>query len=173
MEEYFAICNNPFYETGIKTLYNLKNVRIIFGQNKEVSLLNSKGERIGFNDFLKNNLGKVIYVDFWATWCGPCIKEMPYSEKLRRQFKGKDVVFLFISMDEDYLHWKEDAVTKSLSGSGGNFIFESLQNPLTEMLKIAAIPRYLIIDKKGGFYQLDASRPSKDETRQTINKLLK
>lgn len=173
MEEYFTICDNLNYVTSVETLYNLKNGKIISKLKKEVYLLNSKGERTVFSDFVKNNSGKVIYVDFWATWCAPCIKEMPYSEKLRRQFNNKDVVFLFISMDEDYFLWKEDAVTKSLSGAEGNFIFENPKNTLTEDLKISAIPRYLIIDKKGSFYQLEASRPSKDETSQTINKLLK
>lgn len=173
MKEYFTMCNEPIYKARIKTLYNQKQGRIEFNSYETVSLINANGERIPFSDFLKKNVGKVIYVDFWATWCGPCIKEMPYSERLRRQFKNKDVVFMFISIDEDYLLWKEDLVTKSLSGVRGNFIFENPQNALTETVKLTAIPRYLIIDKKGSFYKLNAPRPSEDETRRTIDKLIK
>jgi thiol-disulfide isomerase/thioredoxin len=173
MKKYFSICDDPVYKSRIKTLYNLKKGRIELNSHEKVSLINANGERIPFRDFLKKNIGKVIYVDFWATWCGPCIKEMPYSEILRRQFRNKDVVFMFISIDEDYLLWKEDLVTKSLSGVKGNFIFENPQNAITEMLKLTAIPRYLIVDKKGNFYQLNAPRPSEDETRLIIDKLIK
>lgn len=173
IHDYFREVDDFLYENKIETLYNLKNGKAISATGKSVGLFNATAQLTDFNDFLKQNRGKVIYLDFWATWCAPCIKEMPHSEKLRQYFKGKDVAFMFISIDEDYDLWKENSVTKSLSNAEGNFIFENEKNALTEMLTINAIPRYVIIDKKGNFYQLNATRPSEEKIRQTINKLLK
>lgn len=49
--------------------------------------------------------GKVVYLDFWADWCSPCLAEMPASNELRRQFAGRDVVFVYISLDRQPVAW--------------------------------------------------------------------
>lgn len=43
--------------------------------------------------------GKYIYLDIWATWCGPCKQEMPYMQKLEQQYRGEKIVFVSLSMD--------------------------------------------------------------------------
>lgn len=58
----------------------------------------------GFQKFLEKKDGKVYVVNFWATWCAPCVKEMPYFEKLNQEYKKENVEVLFVSLDFPHLY---------------------------------------------------------------------
>ena len=60
--------------------------------------------------------GKVVYLDFWASWCGPCMRELPFAKKVKEHFKDKDVVFLNVSIDEDMNAWKNAVEKHSIGG---------------------------------------------------------
>ncbi|MDX2282672.1 MAG: TlpA disulfide reductase family protein [Bacteroidia bacterium] len=112
-----------------------------------------KGGTVSLADFR----GKVVYIDFWASWCGPCLREMPYSHELIGRFKGQDVVFLYISLDEDAQSWKK-AVAKlklpspQLRAAQGSGVGEAYQ--------IESIPRYVIVGRDGTLFSGNAERPS-------------
>ena len=64
---------------------------------------NIKEEQVSLSDFK----GQVVYIDLWATWCGPCIKEMPNFKKLKEKYKGQNIAFLGVSFDENLAAWKK------------------------------------------------------------------
>ncbi len=105
---------------------------------------------IRFQDILIKNKGKVIYVDYWASWCAPCIEAMPYAEKLRKEYGDKNIVFVYLSSDNDQSAWKKATEKYSLSHFENSFL--SLNHNNSEFIKaleIQAIPRYMIYNANG------------------------
>jgi peroxiredoxin len=95
---------------------------------------------------LKNLKGKVIFLNFWATWCGPCKEEMPSIETLYQQFKEKNFVFLTISVDYEGKKLVKEFIEKR------RYTFPVLLDPKCEILdlyQVKGIPTTIIIDKNG------------------------
>ena len=111
---------------------------------------------------LKNYLGKVVYIDIWASWCGPCRKLFPYSKELKEKFNRKQlkkISFVYISIDNDYSKWKKSL--KQLKIEGDNFISPSkINKSVSDFFQVSSIPRYIIIDKLGNIVDSNAKRPN-------------
>ncbi|RYE18385.1 MAG: TlpA family protein disulfide reductase, partial [Sphingobacteriaceae bacterium] len=100
-----------------------------------------KGEKVTLKDILSKNKGKVLYIDFWASWCVPCIGEMPASEKLRQQFSGKDVVFIYISIDKDKDKWLKSA--QNLKLTDNSYVLSAENNLLIQKLSVKTIQSWI------------------------------
>ena len=113
--------------------------------------------------------GKVLYVDFWATWCGPCIQESPHFESLSKEYAGKDIVFLPVSTDTNNKAWKRfiTAHKKQLSQ------YNSVDKTMHSGWSIYYIPRFVLIDKDFNIVSAYAPRPSNPEAKEMIDSLLK
>ena len=128
------------------------------------------------NDFLqaiiKNYPEKVIYIDFWAPWCSPCMGEMPHAKKIKEQFKGKEVVFVYLANRCEEAAWKTTIAEKNIEGE--HYLLTDKQYAgLTAIFEIQGIPHYSFIDKKGNIVFEKAPRPSSgDELIDLINKYL-
>lgn len=130
----------------------------------DFAITNVKGEEKHLSDFK----GKVIYIDLWATWCGPCIHESPYFEKLAKEYEGKEVVFLPISTDTTVKPWlnylkahKKDLVQ-----------YHSNDEALVTDWAILYIPRFILIDKDFKIVNAYAPRPSEKEAAALIDATL-
>jgi len=125
------------------------------------------GKLVSLEDFK----GKVVYLDIWASWCGPCRMEIPHAKKLEEEMKGQDVVFLAVSIDDDEKAWKKIIADKQLGGihllSAGSF-----ESGIAEMYNVNGIPRYIIIDKEGKLVNTNANRPS-GGVKEDLEALLK
>lgn len=97
----------------------------------------SDGRDVKLSDFR----GKVVELNFWATWCGPCIREIPFLNKLVDEYKGKDVVFLAVS-DEN-----PDAIKKFLEKQ--EFKYMQTVGEASRLYNVMGIPTHFVIDKKG------------------------
>ncbi|MGZ6005559.1 MAG: TlpA family protein disulfide reductase [Candidatus Saccharimonadales bacterium] len=118
--------------------------------------------------FLK--LGKVTYVDFWASWCGPCLQSMPFLEELNAQFKPKDFEVIAINLDET----REDA-EKFLQKYAVNFtIAINPDGQCPNAFGVLAMPSSYLIDRQGKVrhVQLGFHISDKAELRGQIEKLL-
>lgn len=122
---------------------------------------------------LESMKGKYVYIDVWATWCGPCRGEIPFLKTVEEKYKDKNIEFVSISVDEDKNHdkWKSFVTDKQL---GGIQLFAD-KNWLSDFIRafnINSIPRFILIDPKGVVLDADASRPSSPSLVSQLDKLL-
>ena len=129
----------------------------------DVTFKTVEGEDVKLSSFK----GKLIYVDLWATWCGPCIDELPAFEQLRHDYADKEVVFIPVSIDTNLDAWKKYLAKHNLTDN------ELIINRLDLAdYKVITIPRYLLIDKDFKIISVFAPMPSLAETRELIDEHL-
>ncbi|MEM6686807.1 MAG: TlpA disulfide reductase family protein, partial [Bacteroidota bacterium] len=134
----------------------------------------------GGNTSLKDLQGKYVYIDVWATWCGPCIAEIPSLKKVEKAYHDKNIAFVSISVDDGRgfkgdavaakKGWKKMVTDRDLGGIQlvsdkgwkANFI---------QSLEINSIPRFILIDPNGEIVNADAPRPSNPQLIELFNQL--
>jgi thiol-disulfide isomerase/thioredoxin len=121
---------------------------------------------------LQHNKGKIIYIDFWATWCGGCREEFPYAKKLEDAFP-EGVVFLYLCLESN-----EDAyrnLVKTYGHKGTHRLLDRDQSGIVrQKYKIDAIPHYMLIDREGKLViAADNIKPSGDNTEAAIRELVR
>ena len=122
---------------------------------------------------LKDLRGKVLYIDCWASWCGPCCMEIPYLKKLVEHYKNnKNIEFVSISLDQNKDAWNRKL--KADKPQWRQFICpDNFQSKLCKNYDIDAIPRFIMFDKNGKIISLDAPRPSSDNIFSFIDENIK
>jgi thiol-disulfide isomerase/thioredoxin len=126
---------------------------------------------LSFDDVLAKYKGNVIYLDFWASWCGPCKAEMPNSAKLSAKLSEENVVFLYVSTDKDPEAWEKMIRIMQLHGIHYR-LGKNTRKPVFETYGIKYIPHYVIFDKEGNMVKNNMTRPSDPETEKMIRELL-
>lgn len=164
----FLVSDAPdFYKKMIKKTYQIANTLRPGRPAPHFSLEDSNGNIVNLEDFR----GKVIYLDFWATWCGPCRKEINPARDLKKRFKGKDVVFLYITLDTDKKGWKKFIKDNNMAGihlfAGGGF-----DSKIAQLFDVKGVPTYYIIDKTGLIASNKPKRPSQRGVEQEIQAIL-
>lgn len=126
------------------------------------------GKEVSLSDFK----GKVVLVDVWATWCGPCRGEIPHLKKLEQEMHGTDVVFIGVSVDEakDKQKWLDFVKKEELAGVQ---LLASGWSKITKDYKINGIPRFMVFDRQGNIVSVDAPRPSNPELKAMLEAELK
>jgi len=116
--------------------------------------------------------GKVVVMDIWAMWCGPCLAEKPLFQKVEEAFKDRDDI-VFIGVSHDGLDRKD--VWKNFVEKKGWKNIELLANydeSIGKYYKVEGIPRFMIFDKEGKIVTVDAPRPSNPEFKSLIEQTL-
>ncbi|MEW5676771.1 TlpA disulfide reductase family protein [Flavobacterium enshiense] len=132
--------------------------------------VNYKGGKSKLEDFR----GKYVYIDLWATWCGPCRAEIPFLKDVEKKYHDKNIVFMSISIDKqtDMEKWKKMIKDKELGGVQ-LFADNDWNSKFVQDFKVTGIPRFILIDPNGKVVNADAPRPSSPELATVFDKLLK
>lgn len=129
--------------------------------------------------------GKYVYVDIWATWCGPCKREIPSLKEVEKKYHGKNIEFVSISVDNGRGYkaatreeseklakegWNKMVKEKELGGIQ-LYSDKAWQSDFVKNYKINGIPRFILIDPAGNIVSPDAPRPSSDKLIELFDSL--
>ena len=158
------------YIKGIKARYLKQHaLQISFAKGKAspkfVDYENFKGGTTSLDD-LK---GKYVYIDVWATWCRPCLAQIPALKELEEEYKDKNIVFVSISTDKADKHeaWQNMIRSKEMSGIQ---LYAGKDQSFMREYQISSIPRFIFIDTEGNVVNADAPRPA---SKEEITKMFK
>ncbi|WP_282136830.1 TlpA family protein disulfide reductase [Seonamhaeicola maritimus] len=129
--------------------------------------------------------GKYVYVDVWATWCGPCKREIPFLKEVEEKYRGKNIEFVSISVDEgrgfkgdtpearkaaSIEGWKKMIAEKEMGGVQ-LLSDKAWKSDFVQGYKIMGIPRFILIDPNGNVVDANAPRPSSPKLIELFNDL--
>ncbi|TAH24042.1 MAG: TlpA family protein disulfide reductase, partial [Cytophagales bacterium] len=166
----------------------LKNYKEEFPASKYIDIIQNKWDKKNKSTFTKPDFtlrdasgklfdikslnGKVVYIDFWGSWCKACLTQMPNSLKLQQKYKGKNVVFLFIDFYDTKEKWLKAIKDKKITGLHIK-AEKSNEKYFNEVFGIdQGFPRYALLDKDGILITSSAPHPNDKDAVVLIDKYL-
>jgi thiol-disulfide isomerase/thioredoxin len=140
---------------------------------KDNILLATDGKtQLTFDSLVAQNKGKYILVHLWASWCGPCVAEIPFLQQLEKKYDEKKIMFLNISVDKNEGSWNK-AWVQRYDKQGYHYLWTNfIKAFFYNEFKVTTIPRYLLLDTDGKVINPDAPRPSDPALTVLLDKLL-
>jgi thiol-disulfide isomerase/thioredoxin len=136
-------------------------------------LLFPTGRKVtSLENVLAGHRGKVILLDFWTSWCAPCLEDIPHLDTLRSRFSGSDVVIVKVSLDRETHRWKKAVLTGRQGTKDHYLMISSEKSAFVRQYGIDGIPRYMLIDREGKVVNPDAPGPGEAELAAMIEKLV-
>ncbi len=158
MDDFKKICINSKYKAYIDSLQsrmlNLPSNQAMM----DTKLLSLNSGSLSFKQLLEKYKGNLIYIDFWASWCAPCIREFVPLKELAKRFEGNKVFFVSVSIDSDASKWLISIDKHDLNTEHQYLI--SQEGPLHAYFDLSAIPRFILIGRDGAVLNMNAPKPS-------------
>jgi thiol-disulfide isomerase/thioredoxin len=166
---------NKYYKSAIKAISaSYSKSEYYLATTTKSTFISKSGMNSGAteNEILDKFKGKLVLVDFWASWCVPCRREMPAMREIKKEYVGKDIVFITISIDNSLLSWQKAHDSEKLTDET-SFLMNTKDSVFVFMNKIIGeIPRYILINKDGSLISDNAPSPADTELRKLIDKYL-
>lgn len=160
--KYMSIVKNEVFRKEIEETYlNFKKIsKGTVSPTFELFDINNKKVT------LESLKGKLVYIDIWATWCIPCINEIPALKKLENEFRNKNIQFVSICLKDSKEQFEKMVIEKEL---GGIQLFAPDENiSFFKEYFLSGIPRFILIDKEGKIIESNAFYPSNPKLKEQI-----
>ncbi|MES2653362.1 MAG: TlpA disulfide reductase family protein [Bacteroidota bacterium] len=156
-------------------LYNkIQNKKPTFSSMSKTIVTDKKGKEIKLIDVIARSKAKYFFFDMWASWCAPCRQQLPAFEKHKKEFEGKNIEFISISIDKNKEAWIEALKVEKIDVQTNQFLLKNYQtSPFKTFFNIATIPRYIILDRTGNVVSDRFYLPTDEEFISEINNILK
>lgn len=142
-EDFMAITKDNSYRAYVADLKQMDVFKSI--AHGTDLLLSPTGDTIYLQSLLNRAKTKHIYMDFWASWCAPCIEGIPYTKSFEEN--SKQVSVIYISLDKNPNIWKQYSKKLGLNDRSSYMLVENFNSPIAKQFKISEIPRYVIVSK--------------------------
>ena len=151
-------------EYAISEFYK-KKAALEMSSSSNVTAVKTEGEKI-FDSIIKKFRGKVIYVDFWATWCAPCRDGIERIKPLKADLADKNIVFVYITNPTS----PEKTYNEMIPGIRGEHFRVSKDewNFLSQTFNIYGIPHYALVDKNGKIVNRDLMHMENDDLKKLL-----
>lgn len=133
----------------------------------EFNLESIEGAQVALSD-LK---GKYVYIDIWATWCGPCLRQIPAMKELEEKYRDKDIEIMSVSVDseKDKGKWRQMIEARDMKGIQ---LFAGRTSSFHRDYKIKTIPKFVLVGKNGEIINENPPRPMNHRTGQLNQELI-
>ena len=136
----------------------------------------SSGNLHSLGEIIEQQKGKVVYLDFWATWCMPCLQSMPAAKTLAQNLKDLPIIFVYIALDDNPVQWQAVIEKMGISAAPTRLHYRAPRSegePVLAAFYAHAIPHYVIFDKSGRPAAPHATSPAEKATEKKLRKLAK
>ena len=145
--------------------------RYTLGESSKINFLPVTPSDSVFNKLIEPYRGNVIYIDFWGTWCQPCLEAVPDGNALYKAYSNKGVTFLYLAVQSKENIWK--SVIADLNIRGEHYLLSATQQAvLAEKFHITGYPQYMLINKRGIVKDNNAKHPDQKSLKKEIDELL-
>ncbi|MBK0378899.1 TlpA family protein disulfide reductase [Mucilaginibacter segetis] len=163
-------CKNNLYVHFLDSLYSKKKAAVIkkytLDDAMSSKIIDINGQTAEINNLFKL---KPVLIICWASWCVPCIKEMPFEKKLQREFKDK-IDFIYLSFDKNKSAWENKSKALNI-GLSNYLLIQQFTSNFAHFYQLSSLPYYVLYDKNGNKIEIKDLRPSNDSFKDLLKKL--
>lgn len=163
-EKFFSYIEDNYKKLQKKKLkFKKGNVSPVFNEYENFN---------GGTTSLSDLKGSYVYLDIWATWCRPCKAQFPFLKDLEKDYHGKNIKFVSISVDREDAHdtWKQMIKDEGLGGIQ-LIANNDLESEFMHEYEISTIPRFILLDPEGKIVDAEAPKPSEKKLRALFTEL--
>lgn len=174
LNDYQAIATRKdFFVNELVAMERMNHYQILDDSLTNDTLVDRSGTFFKLHEIIKNNEGKIILIDIWASWCAPCLNALPLLIELEKKFENEGFVLLYFSIDEQKTNWTQ-TMNQHVGLWGNSYCFiRPTDFGLAKKFEIGNIPRYMILDRKGNVYNANAPSPDSTKLKEILNELSK
>lgn len=128
-----------------------------------------EGKKVSISDIIKKHQGKILIIDFWASWCRDCILALPATKELKE--KNPEIEFVYFSLDRSHEQWKRGLEKYEIAQNENYWFDEGWKNNFNNYIDLNWVPRFMVIDQKGGIANYYSITPTDAQVQKTVDEL--